>query len=58
MGEPDEPLLLNGELEDPEPNEDPLLPNPDPEEPRDEPLLPDEVPEDPSCRPRRSTKRR
>ena len=47
MVEPDEPLLLKGEVEDPELNDDPLLPNADPEDPGDEPLLPNEIPEDP-----------
>ena len=32
MGDVD-PLLLKGEVDDPEPNDEPLLPNPDPEEP-------------------------
>ena len=39
---------LKGELDDPDPKEDPLLPNPDPEEdPRDELPLPSELPETP-----------
>jgi hypothetical protein len=33
IGDAEEPLFPNGELDDPDPKEDPLLPNPDPEEP-------------------------
>ena len=51
MVEPDEPLLLKGELEDPEPNDEPLLPNGDPEELGDEPLLLYIDPEDPGDEP-------
>jgi hypothetical protein len=51
MVEPDEPLLLKGELEDPEPNDEPLLPNGDPEELGDEPLLLYIDPEDPGEEP-------
>ena len=49
----DEPLKADpefppkGEVDDPEPNDEPLLPNPDPEEPSDELPLPGEDPEDP-----------
>jgi hypothetical protein len=43
----DEPLLLKGELEDPELNDEPLLPNVDPDEPGDDPLLPNPDPEEP-----------
>jgi hypothetical protein len=41
-------LPPNGELDDPDPKEDPLLPNPDPEEPSEELPLPIEVPGDPA----------
>ena len=41
IGDVEEPLFPNGELDDPDPKEDPLLPNPDP-------LLPNPAPEDPS----------
>jgi hypothetical protein len=43
-GDPEFPP--NGELEDPDPKEDPLLPNPDPEDPSDE-LPGDPAAEDP-----------
>lgn len=36
-----------GAVDDPEANDEPLLPNPDPEEPRDELLPPSEDPEEP-----------
>jgi hypothetical protein len=42
----DEELPPNGELAEPDPKEDPLLPNPDPEDPSDE--LPVELPGDPA----------
>ena len=41
-------LPPNGELDDPDPNPDPLLPNPDPEEPSEELPLVGEVPGDPA----------
>jgi hypothetical protein len=34
MGDVEDPLLLKGEVDDPEPNDEPLLPNPAPEDPR------------------------
>jgi hypothetical protein len=36
IGDVEEPLFPNGELDDPDPKEDPLLPNPDPEDPSEE----------------------
>jgi hypothetical protein len=48
IGDVEEPLFPNGELDDPDPKEDPLLPNPDPEEPSEELPLPGELPGDPA----------
>lgn len=55
IGDVEEPLFPkgdvlppNGELDDPDPKEDPLLPNPDPEEPSEELPLLAEVPGDPA----------
>ena len=42
-------LPPNGELDDPDPKEEPLLPNPDPEESAGELGPPIEVPGDPDC---------
>jgi hypothetical protein len=47
IGDVEEPLFPNGELDDPDPKEDPLLPNPDPEDPSEELPLLAEVPGDP-----------
>jgi len=48
IGDVEEPLFPIGELDDPDPKEDPLLPNPDPEEPSEELPLLAEVPGDPA----------
>jgi hypothetical protein len=52
IGDVDEPLFPNGELDDPDPKEDPLLPDPDPEEPSEKLLLLEEVPGDPAEAPK------
>jgi hypothetical protein len=46
IGDVEEPLFPIGELDAPDPKEDPLLPNPDPEEPSEELPLLAEVPGD------------
>ena len=52
IGDVEEPLFPKGDVDDPDPKEDPLLPNPDPEDPPEDPNeelpLPSELPGDPA----------